>query len=143
MKNVLIEGPVTGEMVGSLVSTLGADTGAGAHSLFLGQVRSDMIDGRRVKEIIYSAYPEMVEAECSSIRDKIMTDYPDVRSVTIIHSTGNVGVGENSLLIIVTAGHRDEATRACRDALEMIKEKLPVWKKEVFDDDTYHWRENE
>jgi molybdopterin synthase catalytic subunit len=50
----------------------------------------------------------------------------------IVHSVGIVKAGEASLFIMVTSGHRDQGTRGCRHTLEMVKEKLPVWKKEIY-----------
>ncbi len=108
------------------------DTGAGAVAVFIGRVRDDEQDERRVTAIEYSAYEEMAVKETDAIIDTVRSAFSDVRSVVIVHSTGIVRAGEASLFIMVTAGHRDHATRACRHTLEMVKEKLPVWKKELF-----------
>jgi molybdopterin synthase catalytic subunit len=62
--------------------------------------------------------------------------------IVIIHSLGVVMTGEISMFVLVSAGHRDHATKACRQAVELIKERLPVWKKEIFEDNTYLWQEN-
>ena len=59
------------------------------------------------------------------------------RSIEIIHSTGIVNAGEISLLVLVSAGHRQQAMQACSKAVELIKERLPVWKKEIYDDDSH------
>jgi molybdopterin synthase catalytic subunit len=74
----------------------------------------------------------MAVKEADAIIDTVRSAFSDVRSVFLVHSTGIVKAGEASLFIMVTAGHRDHATRACRHTLEMVKEKLPVWKKEIF-----------
>lgn len=111
--------------------------------MFLGQVRDDILGGKRVAAIEYSAYEPMVNGEADKIVEEIKKEFDDVIFVEILHSTGLVKAGEISLLIIVSAGHRDHATRACRQAVELIKERLPVWKREIFEDDTHRWRENE
>ncbi len=140
-QDILVSGPIDSSLIVEYIDSLSDDKESGAHSIFLGQVRNDTINERTVKAIEYSAYEEMVEKEAQKIRDTVLAAYSDVKSVVIIHSTGIVRAGELSLFVMVTAGHRDQATRACRHAVEMIKEKYPVWKKELFDDDSYHWQE--
>ena len=137
--HILVPGPIKASLVAEHLNKLQGDSEAGAHSIFLGQVRSDKVNDRMVKAIEYSAYDEMVEKECSRIKDTIRTAFSDVRDIIIVHSTGMVKAGEMSLFVMITAGHRDHATRACRHALEMIKENFPVWKKEIFDDDSHKW----
>ena len=128
----LIAGPVTPALISELMTSGNEDTGAGAVAVFIGRVRDDEQDERRVSAIEYSAYEEMAIKETDAIINTVRVAFSDVRSVVIVHSTGIVKAGEASLFIMVTAGHRDHATRACRHTLEMVKEKLPVWKKELF-----------
>ncbi|MDT8400540.1 MAG: molybdenum cofactor biosynthesis protein MoaE [Bacteroidales bacterium] len=142
MENIiLVPGPVKTSLIAEYLNKTSDDRSAGAHSVFLGQVRNDRINYRTVKAIEYSAYEEMVEKETVKIKNTITAAFSDVKDVVIVHSTGIVKAGELSLFVMVTAGHRDHATRACRHALEMIKENFPVWKKEIFDDDTQRWHE--
>ncbi len=140
-KHTLVPGPIKSSLIVEYINNLSDDKSAGAHSIFLGQVRNDKINERTVKAIEYSAYVEMAEKEALKIKDIIMSAYTDVNNVVIIHSTGIVKAGELSLFVMVTAGHRDQATRACRHAVEMIKDNYPVWKKELFDDDSHRWQE--
>lgn len=137
--HILVPGPIKASLIAEHLNKLAGDSEAGAHSIFLGQVRSDKVNDRMVTAIEYSAYDEMVEKECTRIKDTIRAAFSDVRDVIIVHSTGMVKAGQMSLFVMITAGHRDHATRACRHALEMIKENFPVWKKEIFDDDTHKW----
>jgi molybdopterin synthase catalytic subunit len=138
--NYLISGPVTQQVIGLYLSRAGEDASSGGHSVFLGQVRADRIEGKEVKAIEYSAYEGMVNAEAEKIKRSILDRFTDVRSVGIIHSTGIVRAGEISLFVIVSAGHRKQAIEACSMAVEMIKERLPVWKKEIYDDDSHTWK---
>jgi molybdopterin synthase catalytic subunit len=132
MKNrYLVRGPITPVLISELMTLGGEDTGTGAVSVFIGKVRADEAEGGRVKAIEYSAYEEMAVREADGIAETVRSAFSDVRSVIIVHSLGVVMAGEASLFIMVTAGHRDQASRACRHTLEMVKEKLPIWKKEL------------
>ncbi|MCU0471812.1 MAG: molybdenum cofactor biosynthesis protein MoaE [Bacteroidales bacterium] len=141
-ESILINGPVPKAMISSLLEALGNDTGAGGHSLFLGQVRADVTDGRRVKAIEYSAYEAMVMEEADKIKKSIIAEYDDLKSIIILHSVGIVNAGEISLFVLISAGHRHQAMQACSKTVELIKEKLPVWKKEIFENNTSEWRQN-
>ena len=136
----LTPGPVSQKQITACIEKRNLETDSGAHSIFLGQVRSDEIEGKKVKAIEYSAYTELVNAEAEKIINKILSEHGDVRSVDIIHSTGVVKTGEISLLVFVTAIHRHQAMEACSMAVELIKESLPVWKKEIFEDESHLWK---
>jgi molybdopterin synthase catalytic subunit len=137
---VLVEGPITTKIITSYLDKLGERNDSGGHSIFLGQVRADIIEGKKVKAIEYSAYEEMVGEAAGNIKKTILEAFSDVKDIILIHSTGIVKIGQMSLFIMITAGHRDQATRACRHAVEMIKLDFPVWKKEIFEDDSTHWK---
>jgi len=141
-KNILINGPVSASMITEAISRVGALTAAGGHSVFIGQVRADDIAGKKVVAIEYTSYESMVLSEAEKINNKILSTYIDVRSVEILHSSGIVKAGEISLFVIVSAGHRQQAIEACRHTVEMIKERFPVWKKEILEDNSTGWREN-
>ena len=83
----------------------------------------------------------MVVLAAEDIKKNTKEAFSDVKDIIIIHSTGIVKAGEISLLVLITAGHRDHASRACRHALEMVKKNYPVWKKEIFEDGSTRWRE--
>jgi molybdopterin synthase catalytic subunit len=136
----LTEGPVSGELIMSLVEVMNSQTDAGGHSIFLGQVRADDVNGRKVKAIEYSAYVELVSVEAEKIKKEIFASFSDARRIEIIHSTGIVGAGQISLLVFVSAGHRLHAMQACSETVELIKKRLPVWKKEIYDDNSHSWK---
>jgi molybdopterin synthase catalytic subunit len=138
----LIEGPVTSEIITLVIESTGRRNDTGGHSIFLGQVRADEINGKCVTAIEYSAYASMVKAEADKIKEIILSEFSDAKIVEIVHSTGIVKAGEVSLLVMVSAGHRHHATEACSKTVELVKERLPVWKKEIFDDDSHSWKEN-
>jgi molybdopterin synthase catalytic subunit len=138
--NYLIKGPISESNIKELLEKAGEMTDCGGHSFFLGQVRADETEGKKVRSIEYSAYTELVDAEADRIIKKVLNEFSDVRAIDIIHSTGIVKAGEISLLVFISAGHRHQAMAACSKTVELIKEKFPVWKKEIFEDDTYIWK---
>lgn len=136
----LTEGPVSGDILLNLIMTASGKTDSGGHMIFLGQVRADEINGKKVRAIEYSAYTELVDLEAEKIKNIILSEFSDVKSVDIVHSTGVVNAGEISLLVFVSAGHRHQAILACSKTVELIKENLPVWKKEIFEDNSHLWK---
>jgi molybdopterin synthase catalytic subunit len=139
-RNYLINGPISYDVVKSLLDNMSKKADAGGHTFFLGQVRADEADGKTVRAIEYTAYEGMVEAEADKIVKSVMDELNDVKSIDIVHSTGTVNAGEVSLLVLVSAGHRKQALEACSKTVEMIKERLPVWKKEVYEDNSHTWK---
>ncbi len=117
------------------------DFSAGGQALFLGIVRNDKIEHQTVKAIDYSAYEDMVSLEVEKIKEMIFKEFPDVKEVLIFHSIGPVKVGEASLLVSILSGHRKQAFAALDKTVDLIKEHLPVWKKEIFEDESYRWIE--
>jgi molybdopterin synthase catalytic subunit len=138
--NYLIEGPVTQNIIISIIADMGEKSDAGGLTFFLGQVRADKTEGKIVKAIEYTAYEGMVEAEADKIKKSVQEEFSDVKSIEIIHSTGLVKVGEISLVAAISAGHRKQAIEACSKTVELIKERLPVWKKELYEDNSHIWK---
>ncbi len=128
----LIEGPVPYSAITELIAKKAKNTETGAHMLFLGQVKSDLVEGKQVRAIEYSAYEEMVISEADKINKTILSEFGDVKSIEIVHSKGLVNAGEISLLVMVSAGNPGQAQAACAKAVELIKDKLPILKREVF-----------
>jgi molybdopterin synthase catalytic subunit/molybdopterin converting factor small subunit len=106
------------------------DDGAGAIATFLGTTRKTS-RGRVVTRLEYEAYEGMAEETMRGIAEDLRTRY-NVSSVAIHHRIGTVGVGETSVVIAVSAPHRAEALAACRDAIDALKERVPLWKKEIY-----------
>jgi molybdopterin synthase catalytic subunit len=142
VRDYLISGPVTSRDIIDLMTKINGRTDTGGHSVFMGQVRADISVGKRVIAIDYSAYEAMVKTEADKIKATVFSEFSDVELIEILHSTGIVRAGEISLLVLVSAGHRQQAIEACGKTVELIKERLPVWKKEIFDDGTQDWKQN-
>ena len=108
-----------------------ADPAAGAIATFIGTTRTHS-RGRTVVHLEYDAYPEMAESEMARIAEAIAARH-DVLHVAMAHRTGHVPIGEASVIIAVSAAHRGAAMDACREAIDTLKQTVPVWKKEVFE----------
>jgi MoaE-MoaD fusion protein len=106
------------------------DDRAGAIATFLGTVRSRS-RGRDVIALEYEAYEEMAEEVMAGIAEEIQGRY-DLCKVAIAHRLGRVEVGETSVAIGVSAPHRQDALTACADAIEALKSRVPLWKKELY-----------
>ena len=104
---------------------------AGAIATFTGTTRRSS-RGRSVVELEYEAYEGMAEATMAGIAEDVRARY-NVCNVAIHHRIGTVGIGETSVLIAVSAPHRADALAACRDAIDALKERVPLWKKEVYE----------
>ncbi len=110
---------------------------AGASVLFLGKVR-DHSEGRKVLYLEYEAFEAMAE---SVIADLIAEAHHhwSVDEIKILHRLGEVKLGEIAVAIAVKSTHRDEAYQASRFLIEGIKHRVPIWKKEYFEDGTSEW----
>jgi molybdopterin synthase catalytic subunit len=113
----------------------------GAHSIFLGQVRDDEREGKKVIAIEYSSYPEMANDVFHAIREETFSKF-HISCMHIYHSIGRVEAGQISLFVFTSSKHRKIAIDACSFVVEEIKSKVPVWGKEIFNDDTHNWKKN-
>jgi molybdopterin synthase catalytic subunit/molybdopterin converting factor small subunit len=108
------------------------DEQAGAIATFLGTVRARS-RGRDVIALEYEAYEEMAEEVMAAIADDLQVRYK-LCKVAMAHRLGRVEVGETSVAIAVSAPHRQDALAACADAIEALKARVPLWKKELYAD---------
>jgi molybdopterin synthase catalytic subunit len=118
-----------------------AGAGQGALVTFLGIVRNAADDGRAVEGLSYEAYEEMACIEFEAIDAQARERFGDVR-LWIAHAVGDLAVGEVAVAVAATAEHRAAAFEACRFAIDQLKERAPIWKKERYPDGTAQWRAN-
>jgi molybdopterin synthase catalytic subunit/molybdopterin converting factor small subunit len=123
----LSEGPISLDDVVREV----ADERAGAIATFTGTTRIDS-RGRRVVHLDYEAYAGMAEKTMRELADALLAKY-ELCAVAIHHRVGRVEIGEPSIVIAVSAPHRADALEACREAIDTLKETVPLWKKEVYE----------
>ena len=104
---------------------------AGAIATFFGTTRIHS-RGRKVVHLDYEAYAGMAETVMEEIATRLKEKY-DLCEVAITHRIGRVGIGDTSVAIAVSAPHRDDALAACKEAIDTLKEQVPLWKKEVYE----------
>jgi MoaE-MoaD fusion protein len=104
---------------------------AGAIATFIGTTRVES-RGQTVLHLDYEAYEEMAEQVMAGIADDLKGRY-DLCEMAIHHRTGRVEIGEASIVIAVSAPHRQDALAACKQAIDTLKERVPLWKKEFYE----------
>lgn len=140
-KNIFIQGPISSEKISHSIAAHQSKTNIGAHSIFLGQVRADITDNGQVIAIDYSAYNEMALEKAHQIREDIFSKY-DLTCMHIYHSLGTVAVGEICLFVFTSSIRRKAAMMACEELVERIKAELPIWGKEITDQNQSQWKTN-
>jgi len=142
IKNIFVNGAITAAFIGDSIQRHNSKTGIGGHSIFLGQVRADLIDDKKVAAIVYTAYEEMANEKMQLIREAIFEKY-QLTCMHVHHSLGKIAAGEICLFVFTSAPHRKAAIAACEETVERIKADLPVWGKEIMEDETYQWKINQ
>jgi len=140
-KNIFQQGGIAPSFMGGSIQKHASKKEIGAHSIFLGQVRADEINGKTVDSIEYTTYQEMALEKMDQIRKAIFSRYK-LTCLHVHHSLGKVKVGEISLFVFASSAHRKAAMEACNEVVEKIKKELPVWGKEIFESEGYQWKEN-
>ncbi|MBF0170629.1 MAG: molybdenum cofactor biosynthesis protein MoaE [Nitrospinae bacterium] len=115
-----------------------ADRHTGAVVTFLGTAR-DLSRGKSVEKLEFEHYMGMAESELDQLEEETVKTF-DILRCAIIHRIGEIGVGENIVLIVVTAMHRKAAFAACEWTIDQLKARVPIWKKE-FSTDGEEWVE--
>ena len=102
---------------------------AGGVVTFTGKVRRHS-HGARIERLDYEAYGTMAEKVMTALCDEIEAELPGVR-VAVEHRVGTLGIGDTAVVIAASAAHRAEAFTACRAMIDRLKDRVPIWKKEI------------
>ena len=140
-KNLFVQGAISSAFIGESIAKHQTKTSIGAHDIFLGQVRADEINGKTVSAIEYTAYEDMANTKFHEIREATFSKF-HLTCMHIYHSLGRVRAGEICLFVFVSSPHRKEAFKALEYVVEEIKANVPVFGKEVFEDNTHQWKVN-
>lgn len=139
---LFLEGAIPYTVITACMQQYATDKTAGAYSCFLGQVRNDEVNGMPVTAISYTAYVEMANDKMREIARAIQQQF-QLKAIEVKHSLGIVKTGEVCLFVLTVATHRKAAMQACDLLVERIKAELPIWGKELMDNDNYQWKINQ
>lgn len=141
LRDVFLKGEITPQFIAESIARHQSRTTIGAHDIFLGQVRADIIDGAEVKAIEYTAFEAMANQKFHEIREAAFAKY-GLSCLHIHHSLGIVPAGGICLFVFVSSPHRKEVFGALHHIVEEIKKEVPIFGKEIFEDDSYQWKVN-
>lgn len=136
-----VDGPLSDSLVLDLLSAGDLSEFVGAHALFLGRVRADVHDGRRVTLLEYESYRKMA----LPVFDRIISETVAEHNLTLLrvhHSLGRVSAGQLCFAVAAAAGHRGAAFAGCSAAVERIKTEVPIFAREFFEDGDHIWKRN-
>jgi molybdopterin synthase catalytic subunit len=118
------------------VLTAVTDAAAGGVTLFVGNVR-DHDENKSVTGLEYSAHPTAL-AQLTDVAEEVAREY-DVLAVAAVHRVGKLGIGDAAVVVATAAAHRGEAFEASRALIDRLKERVPIWKHQLFADGTDEW----
>ena len=117
--------------------TIGENSGIGARSVFEGTVR-DTNDGHDVTKLEYECYEPLAMKEGNRILGEAIEKFGLIDAFCI-HRIGTLEIGETAVIVVATSGHRDEAFKGCRYIIDEVKCRVPIWKKEHYQDGETEW----
>lgn len=141
VKNIFVQGAISPDKIARSIEAHQSKHGIGGHCIFLGQVRADQIEGKAVTSIEFTAQEEMANQICHDIKERAFERYP-IHCMHIYHSLGEVKTGELCFFVFVSAAHRTDLYQALEEIVNDIKANAPIFGKELFDDQTFQWKEN-
>lgn len=140
-KNVFKPGAISSVFIAESIAKHQSKTTIGAHNIFLGQVRADVVDDKEVAAIEYTAYEDMANKKFHEIRETTFEKF-NLTCMHIYHSLGEVKSGEICLFVFVSSPRRKEVFKALEYVVEAIKADVPVFGKEIFEDESSQWKVN-
>lgn len=122
------------------ISHMVTDPSCGAISIFVGITR-DNFDGKKVLRLEYEAYKPMAKKKMKEICDSIRKQW-EIHNIAMIHKINVVPISEASIVIAISSPHRKESLQAVEYAIDTLKAIVPIWKKEIYADESSSWKEN-
>lgn len=114
-----------------------SDPAAGGVALFVGTVRSED-GGRGVTALGYSAHPSALD-ELRAVADEVSGAHPALAGLAAVHRVGDLAVGDLAVVVAASCPHRGEAIDACRDLIDRLKARVPIWKHQTFTGGEQEW----
>ena len=121
----------------SSISAMEENNCIGARSIFEGTVRNTN-DGHEVKKLEYECYESLAIKEGDQILDEAIEKF-DLIDAFCVHRVGTLEIGETAVIVITTSGHRNESFKGCRYIIDEVKCRVPIWKKEHYEDGETDW----
>lgn len=140
-KKVFVEGAISPEFIAESIAKHQSKHSIGAHNIFLGQVRADEIGNKIVNAIEYTCYEELADKKLIEIRETAFKKY-DLTCMHIYHSLGKVEAGEICFFVFVSSTRRKEVYEATEYIVNRVKEDVPIFGKEIFQDQSHQWKVN-
>lgn len=137
-----MRGAISPVFIGEKIAAHQSETKIGGHSIFLGQVRADLVQNKKVIAVDYTSYEPMALEQMTAIRETIIEKY-SLTCMHVYHSLGKIKTGEICLFVFTSAPHRKAAIDACSETVERLKTELPIWGKEIFEDESFQWKINQ
>lgn len=141
MKKVFLEGAISPEFIADSIAKHQGKHSIGAHNIFLGQVRGDEVEGKKVESIDFTSYEEMANEKLHEIREAAFEKF-DLTCLHIYHSLGNVKVGEICIFVFVSAPRRKQVYEATEWLVNQVKTEVPIFGKEIFENEESQWKVN-
>ncbi|HQV74212.1 MAG: molybdenum cofactor biosynthesis protein MoaE [Flavobacteriales bacterium] len=148
VKDIFVDGPIDPSFVGTSIAKHATRQDIGAHEIFLGQIRADVVgaDDRPPNNVViaieYTAYREMALETMTAIREEAFVRWPEMTCLHVHHSLGTIPVGQLCFMVFASSKHRQQAREAVAYVVDRIKSELPIFGKEIFVDNTHQWKRN-
>jgi molybdopterin synthase catalytic subunit len=137
-----VEGAIAPSFISDSIAKHATRHDIGAHEIFLGQVRADVIDERSVAAIEYTAYADMANEQMTAIREEAFARWPEMTCLHVHHSLGVIKAGELCFFVFASAAHRQQAREAVTYVTDEVKKRLPIFGKEIFTEGGHVWKTN-
>lgn len=141
-RDIFVEGAIPPSFVAESIAKHSTQTAIGGHEIFLGQVRADEIEGKRVEAIEYTAYRDMANDQMTVIREEAFARWPQMTCLHVHHSLGAISAGELCFMVFASAPHRQQAREAVAFVTDEVKKRLPIFGKEILAEGGHVWKEN-
>mgnify|MGYP001394476453 CR=1 FL=1 len=142
VRDIFVEGPIPPGFIADSVAKHATRMDIGAHEIFLGQVRADGNEERKVVAIDYTAYREMALERMTALREEAFSRWPAMTCLHVHHSLGRIPAGRLCFMVFASAPHRAQAREAVAWVVDAIKAELPIFGREILSDSTHHWKIN-
>lgn len=148
-RDIFTEGPITPSFIAESIAKHASRHDIGAHEIFLGQVRADLVDGggrggrssALTTAIEYTAYRDMANEQMLSIREEAFARWP-ITCLHVHHSQGIINAGELCFFVFASSAHRAAAREAVAYVTDEVKKRLPIFGKEILEDGEHIWKKN-